>query len=322
MILMASGHEALNRFAADQDPVAIRVADQWRDVRRTAGEAERIFLGQNVAGFPDWPELEETVRQTPNTRWTLWVSEGQTQRLPSSLGEQMTVLAGEVTGEQIVAWISTRETEWTVPALFGLVTAHPYPNRLAVVNWLSEGARRLYGTGGWVDFDWQQAVLTVAHLPLAAGRPSFPFERLRPQATRLGWLTPAPPPWHVPTERPDPTDIQQLFDHRQGWQGWDLGGDPRTYHAASVLARVPAVVLSITAETPPYAAEHLIAMVRLYQEKVHFTAVHPAPRLPPRLERTLAEAGAEIVPMQPSVPDDARLRKWWRPRPGSRAPQV
>jgi hypothetical protein len=231
----------------------IVTAESWDEALTHLPQAEKVLVGQRVAGFS---EALAWVRDSlpPSTDCVLWMDQTTAAAGEFDGCAGVHIWRGEIDQPMLEAWWShadpgvlVGERQWAV------VSLPPYPGPGPLIGSLSDAARSQFGDGGgWVDLDWQRAELSLALAQDLYDRPDYPFGSLRTRGSRKSRIVPAPPPWIPGTRRPNDEQILQLLGLPWPLQGWYLGADIGSQAAMAVLERVPAVVLWQDAKTAPH----------------------------------------------------------------------
>ncbi len=285
MIVMATGHAGLDAFVRSQNPEGVLLVERWAEVQGRVGEADKIFIGENVPDFGEAHQwFKEHGDQVRAQEVVVWVSDGS-RAAPwvDTGGTRIVSWQGEIDAQQLQNW-------WTepgpLPPMFGprwlLLSLYPYPSVASVAQWMEDAARTRYGLGGWVDMDLQRAELSITFYQGMYERGEFPFERLRPQRLQGRYLVAAPPPWLPGIAPPDPHDLDTLLRIDWKWQGWCLGSQLGRREVIHLLQHVPQVILWGSDATPNVAVERTVEFCRLYNGALEPILVTDKPRVETR----------------------------------------
>lgn len=282
MIMIASGHEAMNKVAQEMRTADVVIAHNWDAAKQGLDTVQTVLLGQYLEGFPEETgELEEVVQKRPEIEWILWINEDRAHGLRLRLPATVDFWVGEISQDRFEEWINAHAVKpWEPPKLFALVSGGPGCSRISVVEWITANVTKRYGTGRWVDFDWTAPQLTARYFSRIWHKQDYPYHRLKVQRVSWGGLTPAPPPWQLLTEVPDKRDVQRALGENHAWQGWDLGGDLRSDYGNWLLSKVPAVLMVLDEGTELYSALQIIETVKTLHTEIEVTLVLDRPLAP------------------------------------------
>lgn len=299
MILMASGHPGLNAFIRESAPPHVRLCDSWEDVQRLWGSAEKVFLGQRLAGFDkalEW--MAAPGQKLPACELVLWVDATFEPHPSLPMRDVISLWKGEIDAVQLEDWWTIQPrgiSAMEVASRWCVVTLYPYLSVEPLVSALTEWATQRYGVGGvWVDCDGGHAALSLLWRPRGYERPEYPFAERKPQRMmRRHYLIPAPPPWYPGTSDSGGSFMEGLWRQDWSWQAWFLGGQIARPEAVFAFSHMTDAVFWLGRDTTLGVIERTMEFCRLYNPKL---SIRMAGELPAQLTEALMRKW-EVAPL-------------------------
>ncbi|PSR21271.1 MAG: hypothetical protein C7B45_11660 [Sulfobacillus acidophilus] len=279
MMVLASGHRGIDQFWRDTQPANVVSVRSWDEVLAQWNQASRILIGQHVMGFEaalDW--LEQHRDRLSGRQVVLWVEPDFTHAILDQGLPQLLVWRGEIDAQRLQEWWNPTQIgpEPDIGRLCIVVSVFPYSPVAPLIDHLTWWADQHFGAeGGWIDFDWQTAQLSLSWLPEVYRKSDYSFSQLRVKMVKGHRLVLAPPPWYPGESVPDAAMLHRLLQLNWSWQAWFVGAQMSTAWSVELLRYISDVIIWATNNTPLSVIERSEEFLRVYRPDLRLWLCSP-----------------------------------------------
>ncbi|NMP22569.1 hypothetical protein [Sulfobacillus harzensis] len=278
MKIVASGHEGVDQFLAQEAPKTVIQVRSWSEAVQAMDKAEAVLVGERIPDFDmalEW--LLDRPHRAGGPEVVIWVGEKFSHSRWEELQGRAEVWRGEIDADRLRRWWASSDlTSLVLPQRFTVVSVFPYPPLKPLVECLGALARKQWGPGGgWVDLDEAGAGASLYVAPRVFERGEYLFERWRALAVDGLWVIPAPPPWRPGSAVPENADLDRMLNLPWAWQGLYLGSRIGRREALYVVSRVEHMMVWASQDTSERVLQNTREFCRLYQPQLHVSVLSP-----------------------------------------------